>query len=437
MEPWIRWPSDQVAQPLARAIPFSAVSDPGSLVGDHDARFDPRNTASRGDVCDAGAYDTGGSATTVPGEPAVSAIAGDGTATVSWTQPANNGGQKVYKYEVECVPGCGAQDVDANTFSTTISGLQNHQRYVFLVAAISKAGIGAAGTSNSVTPVTNWYVNADSGQDPSSGCAGNSQTAPYQTIAYVLNSCAVNGDIIHLESPRSKSYDGNLTISKDVTIQGDSPTGAAISGGTPVVSIPSGATVTLEGVTITGGGQGIENQGNLTVKDSRITGNGGSTTKAGAILNNGGSLTLDSSTVDGNNGSWTGGIWSTKSGASLNILNSTIANNSRDVPALAASAIYVDGGSASLTGDTITRNHGESTGADAIEQGLASDYQWEVSGFSRNEHDRRRELRARGVHGLRLRHISGTGFTGSYDLIGGANGCPGFGNDGSATRPIT
>jgi hypothetical protein len=94
----------------------------------------------------------------VPGTPTnVTAIAGNVSATVSWTAPGN-GGSPITGYTVTPFIGSVAQTpvvVNGSATSTTITGLTNGTAYTFTVSATNSVGTGAASAqSNVVTPST-------------------------------------------------------------------------------------------------------------------------------------------------------------------------------------------------------------------------------------------------------------------------------------------
>jgi Fibronectin type III domain len=92
-------------------------------------------------------------APTAPTAPTgVTATAGDGTATVSWTRPASDGGATITGYRITASPGGASMDV-ADVTSATAANLTNGTAYTFTVAAINAAGVGAASVASSpVTP---------------------------------------------------------------------------------------------------------------------------------------------------------------------------------------------------------------------------------------------------------------------------------------------
>jgi hypothetical protein len=145
-----------------------------------------------------------------------------------------------------------------------------------------------------------------------------------------------------------------------------------------VFSINSGQTVSIYGLSITGGsagnpsdGGGIDNSGTLTVSDSTLSGNlaslGGGIYNSGSLtvnnstissnnansgggggIDNAGSLTVNNSTLSGNSGAYGGGILS-QSGTVI-VIDCTLYDN------LVGGGIYNQSGSAAVLNSTITGN---------------------------------------------------------------------------------
>ena len=80
----------------------------------------------------------------------VSAVAGDGSATVSWRAAVDNG-SPVIGYTVTASPG-GTVATTTGATSVRMAGLTNGTAYTFSVTATSALGTGPAGTSSAVVP---------------------------------------------------------------------------------------------------------------------------------------------------------------------------------------------------------------------------------------------------------------------------------------------
>ncbi|MCA1684192.1 MAG: fibronectin type III domain-containing protein, partial [Actinobacteria bacterium] len=96
-------------------------------------------------------------ATTPPGAPSgVTAVPGEGLATLTWSPPASNGGSPISGYVV--TPYVGTTARTAQTFPSTattqtVTGLANGTAYGFKVAAVNSAGTGPQSeTSLEVVP---------------------------------------------------------------------------------------------------------------------------------------------------------------------------------------------------------------------------------------------------------------------------------------------
>jgi len=91
---------------------------------------------------------------TAPSAPTgVTASAGNGSATVSWTAPSSNGGSAVTSYTVTASPGGLTCTVNAPATTCTVSGLTNGTAYTFSVVATSTAGNSTpSSASTSVSP---------------------------------------------------------------------------------------------------------------------------------------------------------------------------------------------------------------------------------------------------------------------------------------------
>jgi hypothetical protein len=89
---------------------------------------------------------------TVPGAPTgVTATAGNGQATVSFTAPASNGGSAITGYTVTSNPG--SIKAEGPGSPITVKGLTNGTAYTFTVTATNRIGTGPpSSASNPVTP---------------------------------------------------------------------------------------------------------------------------------------------------------------------------------------------------------------------------------------------------------------------------------------------
>lgn len=181
-------------------------------------------------------------AATVPGAPTgVSASAGDGQATVTFSAPASNGGAAISSYTVTASPG--GATASGSGSPITIGGLANGTSYTFTVAATNSAGKGnASSSSNSVTPAASASVPDAPG-----------------------NASAV-------------AHDGSAAVSFSAPFAN----GAAISSYT-VVASPGGATASGSGSPITVSGLSNGTAYTFTVAATNSVGTGGSSAASNAV----------------------------------------------------------------------------------------------------------------------------------------------------------
>ncbi|NBU50971.1 MAG: hypothetical protein EBS47_13040, partial [Betaproteobacteria bacterium] len=99
---------------------------------------------------------------TVPNSPTnVTALAGNGQATVSWTAPSNSG-SAITSYTVTTSPSGLTTTTNGSTTTATVTGLTNGIAYTFTVVATNAVGNStASAVSNSVTPNNKVAISND------------------------------------------------------------------------------------------------------------------------------------------------------------------------------------------------------------------------------------------------------------------------------------
>lgn len=195
-----------------------------------------KNGAGTGSYSSASSGATPSASVTAPDAPTgVTATAGNGQATISWTAPANNGGAAIAGYQVQVATSANGTYTDAaggclpattlavTTTSCTATGLTNGTQYFFKVAAKNGAGTGSySSASSAVTPVAPPAPQPQPSVQPTSNTSlpsggGNAQPLAGQTV--VVSDNGSKGSTIVLPPPPDKGQGANRnTVS--VTLPG-------------------------------------------------------------------------------------------------------------------------------------------------------------------------------------------------------------------------
>lgn len=178
-------------------------------------------------------------------------------------------------------------------------------------------------------------------------------SATYKTIQAALD-CAAGGDIIVIAAG---TYTENLSISKDITLQGASAASVTVNGAGigRVVTVDAAVTVKLSGVTLTNGsaadGAGIySSASSLSLSDLSISGNT-ATTRGGGIFTDAGTVDVTNGTISGNQAVSGGGIYTLA--GTVTVLGGTLtANTASGV----GGGVFTQAGSLSATANTILGN---------------------------------------------------------------------------------
>ncbi|UKS24487.1 S-layer homology domain-containing protein [Paenibacillus sp. HWE-109] len=146
----------------------------------------------------------------VAGAPtSVTAVAGNGQATITFAAPTDNGGNEITAYEVTGLPD--GIKVTGAASPITITGLTNQKAYTFTVKAINRVGssISSAASSEVIPSAPSENNSGDSG----SGSGGTSTSVPAATGIEVL----VNGKVENLGTATAAKRDEQTvtTVSLD------------------------------------------------------------------------------------------------------------------------------------------------------------------------------------------------------------------------------
>ncbi|BCS55760.1 hypothetical protein GSbR_03640 [Geobacter sp. SVR] len=216
---------------------------------------------------------------TVPGAPAgVTAVAGNGQATVTFTAPSSNGGSSITGYTVTSSP-AGGVDIAAGSTSLyhTITGLTNGTAYIFTVTATNATGTGTAATSNSVTPTLPLFV--PSAPTGVTATFGDSQATVTFSAPVSNGNSAITGYTV-TSSPGNKTASGTAS---PITITGLTNGQAYTFTVTAANVVGSGAASAASNSVIPGSGPGAP------TGVTAVAGNSQATVSFTAPANNGGS----------------------------------------------------------------------------------------------------------------------------------------------------
>ena len=229
--------AEDYATPLNGATPVTGwVYTATGLTGGQTYYFTVTAVNDLGESLPSG--ETQATAIDVPGAPTgLQAVAGDGSVTLSWTAPADTGGDAISGYW--CYQGNSVETLLMGSYlagdvaSCTINGLTNGQTYWFAVSAANSRGEGALSDAVSATPTrplsapsapalsldhvgngwisVTWTAPADDGGSAITGynvyacttpgsCTNRRNSAPLAADAsgYTIDSLAPNGDTYYV-----------------------------------------------------------------------------------------------------------------------------------------------------------------------------------------------------------------------------------------------
>jgi len=225
--------------------------------------------------------------------------------------------------------------------------------FLALILIFSVDSISAAGDT--------IYVNDTGGNDDNDGSDWNTAK---KTIKNATGSVNVNGIVNIANGQYNGTNNTQITIDKNMTINGESQTGTIINGtGTNwIFNINPGINLTLNNLAITNASGGILNQGNLSVINCSFT-NNFAEYSGGAIINYYGNLSVTDCSFLGNTANDDGGAIHNYYG-SLSVSDSSFTGNdaSRN-DASRGGAIYSQSGSVFVNGCSFTGNIASSGGA--------------------------------------------------------------------------
>ena len=199
---------------------------------------------------------------------------------------------------------------------------------MFLLLTIFVIMISVSSVSAAPLPSSSQVYVSVNGSDTNNGSA----EAPYLTIQKGMDSISENGTLYIANGVYNGTGNTNITISKNMSISGQSQTGTIINGTNNnwIFQIQSGVNLILKNLTITNGrrddGAGIYNSGTLAAENCTFSHNIASN-HGGAICNWEGAFDLNNCTFVGNQGRLGGGILNLWNSNSCSVTNCTFTDN--------------------------------------------------------------------------------------------------------------
>lgn len=242
----------------------------------------------------------------------------------------------------------------------TTSSSFNKTKFLFPLLLLSLALVFTVGVEDVSANggIDTIYVNDSGGNDL---WDGSTWATAKKTIDNATTQVKANGTVNIADGVYSGTGNTNITITKNMIINGQSQTGTIIDGGGNnwIFHIPYGINVIINSLTLTnateGDGGAIYNYGNLTVTDSTFRSN--HATNDGGAITNAGTLTVTRSTFNSNSASNAGAIYN--DAGTLNVTESTFSNNT----ATNRGTIFNRQGTLTVTGSTFTSNTANEGGA--------------------------------------------------------------------------